>query len=117
MITSASVELDDIGSALSWGAFLSFIRHLPVESATYQELHPEVKEWSGSFKTNLILADIYDVLSQINANLCGGFSRRRPQRVKPYPRPWIKERVIGKGALPASELEEWIEKARRRENG
>lgn len=114
MITSAGVELSDVGGSLSWGAFSSFIKNLDSNSAMWRSAHPEMADWSSSFRTNVILADIYDVLSQINANLCGGFSRHKPQRIKPYPRPWLNNnRVIGKGALPSNELEKWIEEKRK----
>jgi hypothetical protein len=59
-----------------------------------------------------MLADIFDVLCQINANMVGGLSHKRPQRPKPYPRPWVDKRKTGKGALPVSELEKWIEQKR-----
>jgi hypothetical protein len=79
-------------------------------------------EWGSTLKTNIILADIFDVLCQINANMVGGLSHKRPQRPKPYPRPWVdKKRKTGKGALPVSELEKWIEQKRheprRRKDG
>lgn len=119
MITSAGIELSDVGGSLTWGAFASLIRKLPTDSATFKELHPEFAEWSSTLKTNVILADIYDVLSQINANLCAVGSRKQPHRIKPYPREWTKQKdKIGKDALPAPELETWImdkwEEARRR---
>ena len=120
LITSAGVELNDIGGSLTWGAFGSFIKNLPTNSATYQELHPEVSDWGTQLRTNIILADIYDILSQINLNMIGGFSRKKSHKAKLYPRPWNKkkDRKIGKGALPKNQLHEWIEKKRKeRRNG
>lgn len=111
LITSVGVELDDIGRTLSWGAFLSFIKNLDFSSALWRELHPEFNGWSSQLMTNILLADIIDVLSSINANLCGGLSHKKATRPKPYPRPWKTKddhKKIGKGALPKNELREWI---------
>lgn len=122
MITSAGVELNDVGGSLSWGAFASFIKNLGYDSAVFRAQHPDMAEWGSTLKTNIILADIFDVLCQINANMVGGLSHKRPQRPKPYPRPWVdKKKKTGKGALPVSELEKWIEQKRneprRRKDG
>ena len=116
MITSAGVELSDVGGSLSWGAFASFVKNLDNSSATWRSMHSELADWSSTLRTNIILADIYDVLAQINSNICGGFSRKRSQKIKPYPRPWNKKntRTIGKGALPKNELREWIKNYRKK---
>lgn len=119
LITSAGVELNDVGGSLSWGAFASFIKNLGMNSSTWKDTYPEFAEWDSRIITNAILADIYDVLSQINANLVGGFGRKRPPKIKPYPRPWKKPKVrkIGSGALPVDALEKWIEEKRRKAGG
>lgn len=83
-----------------------------------RELHPEMYEWSQRLKTNAILADIFDMLANINANLVAVGSGRRPKRPKAYPRPWRKDRDrdtqhFGKDPLPANELYEWFETKRR----
>jgi len=66
--------------------------------------------WENTLQTNILLADIYDLLQVINANLCG----KKRKRIKPYPRPngKDKDRKIGKGALPLNELEKWFEEKR-----
>lgn len=72
--------------------------------------------WSSRAKTNSILADIFDVLSQINANLVAIGSHKQSKKPKPYPRPGDrekKEKKIGKNALPAAELDSWLEKKRK----
>ena len=117
LITSAGIELADVGGSLSWGAFASFLKNLSYDSALWKSAHPDAAVWSTQLQTNIILADIYDVLSQINANICGGFSKKKPQKIKPYPRPWNKakqHRIGGKGALPKDELREWIYNYRRK---
>ena len=81
-----------------------------------QEINPELAAWSGTIKTNAILADIYDVLVHINANLVAHASGKPAKNPKLYPRPGQKEagseRHFGRGALPAKELREWFEKKR-----
>lgn len=116
LITSASVELDDVGSTLSWGAFSSFVKNLGYDSALWRSVHPEVEDWGTVLRTNIILSDIYDILASINTNICAGFSHKKKSKPKPYPRPWLKakERRLGKGALPKEELREWIKNYRRK---
>lgn len=82
-----------------------------------QELSPETSAWGTTTKTNVILADIYDVLAVINANLVALRSGKAARKPKPYPRPSGRnndnERHIGSGALPPDELERWMEEKRR----
>lgn len=81
------------------------------------ELDPEMAAWANTIKTNVILADIFDVLAMINANLVAVGSRKAAKKPKPYPRPGKRdpedEMHFGKGALPPEELHEWIENKRR----
>ena len=117
MITSAGVELSDVGGSLSWGAFASFIKNLDYDSAVWRSAHPEVEDWGSRLRTNILLADIYDILASINSNMVGGFSRKKASKTKPYPRPWNKPKtrtIGGRGALPPDELREWIKNYKRR---
>lgn len=86
-----------------------------------QELHPEYSAWTTRVKTNAILADIYDNLANINANLIAIGSGRPARKPKEYPRPTNKDdkdtRHIGKGALPPDELEKWFEERRQNARG
>lgn len=92
-----------------------------MDSALFREIHPEVAEWERTTKTNAILADIADILMQINANLISIGSGRPAKKPKPYPR--IKtsdpenEQHFGSGALPPDELHRWIEEKRKRYAG
>lgn len=74
--------------------------------------------WEDTIKTNAILADIYDLLQVINANIINMMTKgKKKKTVKPYPRPGRddnNERKIGKGAMPLNDLREWI---RRKRNG
>lgn len=108
----------EIGGGLKWPALFSFIRNIPNGSATRDELEPEYKGWGTVAKTNVILADIYDMLATINANMIAIASGRKGKRPKPYPRPWVKdesrqEQHFGRDPLPPGELREWFEQKRK----
>ena len=111
-------ELNDIGGSLSWRALDSFIRNLSLDSATIRDLNPDIARWSSPLQTNIILADVYDLLSAINYNLMSMASKQKTQQPKPYPRPGKNEdedkKKIGKGALPVADLEDWFEQRRRK---
>lgn len=80
------------------------------------EVNPDLSAWASRVKTNAILADIYDQLAVINANLLAIGSRRPAKTPKPYPRPGKKDpentQHFGRGALPPDELRAWFEKKR-----
>lgn len=100
--------MNDVGGTLSWSALDSFIRNLDTDSALARDLGKSTG-WENTIQTNAILADLYDLMQVINANLValGG----KKAKTKPYPRPNkgddTKKR-IGKGALPLDELKQWI---------
>ena len=83
-----------------------------------RELYPETAPWATTAKTNAILADIFDVLASINANLIAIATGKPAKHVNPYPRPGNKqknedEQHVGSGALPAGELRNWFKERRR----
>ena len=100
------------------GAFSSFVRSLAkdYDSELWRSTHQDLAVWSTTLRTNALLADIYDMLAQINANMVGGFSKKKASKIKPIPRPWLKDKskhIGGKGALPKNKLREWINSRRR----
>lgn len=106
--------LEDIGRSLSWSALGAFLHHIDVNSETAMELDPDLASWAGTVKTNALLADIYDLLAMINANLCAMGTGKRAKKPKPYSRPGDKDKKkIGKNALPAEELREWFNNKRK----
>ena len=111
LLTRTHYQIDDLGGALSWSSLRSFIKYLGGDSALAQDLG-KATGWETTTKTNAILADIYDLLQVINANLVNmASSGKKKVKVKPYPRPGRDEdntRKIGKGALPVDELHAWI---------
>ena len=92
-------EYIDMGAA-GMVALLSFINYLPMDSRLRQAMDPQddVGEWSTTKKTNIILADLFDVFVAANT--------RRGHKAKQYPRPKQK-RKIGSGAVPISEFWDW----------
>lgn len=107
--------LDDIGSDISWTSVGSFLRQIGADSATARELRPELAEWGTRTKTNAILADIFDLLSMMNANLIAIGSGRRAKKPKPYPRPGERndQKHYGKNPLPVTDFRKWLEEKRR----
>lgn len=92
-------EYMDMGSA-GIVALLSFIKYLPPDSAMRSEMDPkdEYGEWYTTRKTNIILADLFDVFVAANT--------KKGRKAKEYPRP-KQHRNIGKGAIPISEFWDW----------
>ena len=113
LLVETGHELRDVGRSLSWGALRSFLTHISPESALAREINPEGYIWASRAKTNALLADIYDLLSAVNANLCAKGTGKKPKQPKPYPRPGDKDRNtetrhIGKDPLPPDKLREWF---------
>lgn len=104
-----------MGGVLSWDSLHSFINNLGPDSALARELGKSTG-WETTLQTNAMLADIYDLLQVINANLVSFASGgKTKKKIKPYPRPGKKEentKRIGKGALPYDKLREWIKEKR-----
>ena len=118
LLTKTGHEIDDIGRTISWDALDSFFKHIEPDSALIRELYPDEAEWAGVTKTNMILADLYDLVAQVNANIVALGSGKAAKKIKPYPRPWKKpfeeEKHFGKGGLPPNELREWFEAKRKK---
>lgn len=81
-------------------ALLSFINYLPPDSCLRAEMDPqdEVGEWSTTKKTNIILADLFDVFVASNT--------KKGSKAKQYPRPKQRKR-IGSGAIPIRDFWSW----------
>lgn len=121
LLTQTGHELKDIGRTLSWDALASFVMYDSNDSALARELDEENSLWAKTLKTNGILADIFDMLSQINANLVAIGEHQASKPIRPYPRPGMEEKRenvkhFGKGALPRGEFRKWLEAKRRERN-
>lgn len=116
LLTETGHELSDVGRSLSWRALMSFLSTAKPGSALSNELRPDMTEWSTTLKTNIILADIFDQLSIVNANLHVLITHKRGKRPEPYKRPWMENRNnrhIGKGALSVTDMREWIKQRQK----
>ena len=73
-------------------ALVSFINYLPPDSALRREDDPknEFAAWETTFKTNVILADLFDLIVAAHTK-----KNARPPK---YPRPQKKQN-IGKAAI------------------
>lgn len=120
LITKTRYQLNDIGGALTWSSLNSFIKNLGGDSALARDLGKSTG-WETALKTNAILADIYDLLQIINANLVNMASGgKKKMKIKPYPRPGQDDdnkRKIGRGAMPLNELRAWLNKRRENHGG
>lgn len=113
LLTRTGFQINDVGGALSWCALDSFIRNLDTDSALARDFGKSTG-WENTIQTNTILADLYDLLQVINANLIS-LGGDKPKKIKPYPRPNGEKNIkkIGKGALPYEELKKWIKERQK----
>lgn len=118
-MTQTGHDLSCIGNDISWHGVGSFLRNIGADSATARELRPDLAEWATRAKTNALLADLFDLLSVMNANIVGIGSGRRPKRPKFYPRPGERkdEKRFGRNPLPKDDLKKWLEEKRRQRHG
>lgn len=115
LLTRTGYTIDDIGDRLTWSVLLSFIRNLDTDSAVGRELG-KYTGWETTNQTNILLADMYDLLQAINGHITqlGGSKRKK---IIPYPRPGKetedKQHIGGKGsALPYTDFMQWYEDKR-----
>lgn len=92
MLTQTGYSLDDVGRSLPWGALGSFLHKAKPDSALVAEMSPEIAEWSTIFKTNVILADIYDAIASLAAIVAAKGTGKRPKKPDKYPRSWRKKK-------------------------
>ena len=116
LLTQTGYCLADIGSGITWSSVRSFLRQIGADSATARDLRPDLAEWATRAKTNAILADLFDLLSMMNANIVAIGSGHRAKKPKPYPRPGERndQKHFGKDPLPAKEFREWLKEKRRK---
>lgn len=109
-MTRAGATLDDVPAHVSWRALGSFIDHLGTDSALARELDPDAARWLGTEQVQTMLADLIDVVRQIQWQyVCSHKKGGKPQKPKPYPRPWAKDDAtrIGREAIPIRDFDNW----------
>lgn len=112
LLTMTRYQLRDVGGALPYGALLHFIRYLPRTSALSKELVPrtDTERWLDGEATAAILADIFDAIRALDADVMHKGTRRKPKPPRPYPRPWDKSKGavhLGKDPIPIKDFEAW----------
>lgn len=111
LLTRTTYQADDVGGALTWGAFYAFVKNLGSDSALARDLGKSTG-WETTLQTNTMLADIFDLLQVIHADLVFWMSKgKKKAKTKPYPRPGRdedKKRRLGSGAMPFDQLREWL---------
>jgi len=107
LMTRTRYLLEDIGRALPERALLSFVKHLPPDSALRREIDPDAI-WQTDRYAAMLLATISDQLSALNYM----FSRShggKPKKPKPIPRPGVSDgsQHIGKDPIPIEDFDSW----------
>ena len=108
------LSVDDARLRFGNKACLRYIALLKGDDSSYsaKAKSPNLAPFMTQFKTNEILADIYDAVMGTSfivakANAKTPASVRAP---RPYPRPWRKDESyqrIGRGAIKVSEFDAW----------
>jgi len=97
-------------------ALIHFLRNLDGDSAIAKEASGgKAAEWNTHFKSNAMIADIYDAIQALQytvASMGGG----KPNKPKPYPRPWAKgeTKKFGKDPVPISKFWDWWTRKEKR---
>lgn len=111
LLTRTNYQLNDIGEALSWASLYAFIKNLDGSSALAKDLGVP-SDWANALKTNALLADIFDMLQVLHADIVAWASNgKKKLKISPYPRPGKEEdkkRKLGRGAMPLDQLREWF---------
>ena len=95
-------------------ALAHFVKQLDISSRTYAEMHDSawLSGWSMRIKTNALLADLFDAVNALRYAYVASVSKRKPDKPKPYPRPWHKSRDkgtkhYGRDGIPIKDFKKW----------
>lgn len=97
-LISSGFTLRDVGDRISWDTLREYLYNASPNSATARKMNPDLSMWASSLKTNALLADIFDVLAMINANICSlgsGQPAKRPPRIE-HPGDKNRQKIGGK---------------------
>lgn len=95
--------MEDVGHGLSWGALGAFLHQIEPDSAIAEELHPDIAEWSTTFKTNVLLADIFDILARFASLMVFKGTGKKAPKIDEYPRSWRKKENAFKTVMTGNE--------------
>ena len=94
---------------LTWSDLRDFVAYLDTDSALWQATNPEWRGWGNRLHTEMILADLYDLLNALRTQHASANSKRRQKPPKPYPRPNAKNDVMGAEPVPKGTFMDWWE--------
>ena len=105
---STRFTLDDMGGDLTENALMSFIAHLPLESA----LIAEMDERGGWSRTEQLLARLIEAVEMLDWHFCckGLKKTKWPKPPTRIPRPGVDdepETRIGKEPIPIHDFDSW----------
>lgn len=79
-----------------------------MDSATFRAKHEDAATFAAELKQSAMIADLIDGVTA----LCYMISKThggKPQKPKPYPRPWVDSgaKRIGSNPIPISQFNDW----------
>lgn len=113
LLTRTNYQIDDIGGVLTWSSLDAFIKRLGSDSELGRDLGKRTG-WESTLQTNILIADLIDLIKVFRAENVFYHTKKKINS-DPYPRPGKdneNKRSIGKGAMPANKLRDWINKRR-----
>lgn len=101
------------GGRLDHRCLYRFVIGLGADSAFFAAIRPDEAEtikWLDGTAQSAITADLIDTVREVGLIVAAKGTGKRPHRLKPYPRPWLKARNgrrYGKDAIPVEDFNEW----------
>jgi hypothetical protein len=110
-MTLTRFTLRDVPEVMDWITLLHFVNNLGGDSRSWMVTHPDDAEtlsWAKSERIPIILADIFDLMSNFNYNFVRSKSKTAPRKPKPYPRPGKNgSKHIGKKPIAIKDFWAW----------
>ena len=93
-------------------SLIRFVKGLGPDSAFYRAAHPDQADtlaWVDGSATCALIAELIDVVRATANTLAFKGTGKRPPRLEPYERPWMRSRVRRYGHAPVriSEFNKW----------
>lgn len=99
---------------MRWCRFGALLRGLPRESLTVRAVAGESARWG---EVEHLLAVVIDLLQGQMWQTSSVYSKRKPKRPRPYPRPGVVDpnrRRFGAGGMDLAEARKWLDRKRGR---
>lgn len=109
-LVAAGWSWDDVPHRLPWRAVLAFVEHPAPNSAFRAATRPEEAAWADPAFLAFLISRVEFQVRQGNW-MQSKDAQRRTNKPKPIPTPWdtrdANRHVIGAGAIPASEWDDF----------